>query len=196
MSATTCQRHTRTHESKSSRGRGGPRQRAAVQWFKGARHWHTWRPVRSSRFSGGPGDTLITLSNRYARPCRPWKAFEMIALWSARWAWQQEQQYTTSASTCDEVRTFTRFEDASCAARSSEAGSVERARFGQAWPRFHGKARAGVQALTCMRKMRPMGSHGQAERPSREAEQDEVRPSRVCGLPRRALQSVKNVPAT
>ena len=38
-----------------------------------------------------------------------------------------------------------------------------------------------------------MDSHGQAERPSREAEQ-EVRPSRVCGILCRAQHSVKNVP--
>ena len=36
---------------------------------------------------------FTTLLKRYARPCRPWKAFEMISSWSDVWHRQLLQEY-------------------------------------------------------------------------------------------------------
>ena len=51
------------------------------------------RPVIRSRSSRGPSVMFTTLLKRYARPCRPWKAFEMISSWSDVWHRQLLQEY-------------------------------------------------------------------------------------------------------
>ena len=57
------------------------------QWISAT--W--WRPVRRTLCSAGPEAILTTESNKYARPCEPWKLFDIKFTWDARWARQWTQ---------------------------------------------------------------------------------------------------------
>lgn len=91
MSATVCIPVIRRRSS------FGPSLTLTLQ--RGSVHVFRSRLGQTTGYQATP-DEAHTLLKRYALPCRPWKAFEIMSSWSAEWHRQAAQLYTRGLSSC------------------------------------------------------------------------------------------------